>query len=110
MLAPGGTLLSQNVAVGGRLTHFATIFLAPRRRGAGNDDRPPMEPNPHIAVVDDHQEIRELVSRYLEQHGYRVTPAENAAFCASRWIWAPWLTSATAVSVNLRAAPVILFR
>ncbi len=41
--------------------------------------QPPMEPNPHIAVVDDHQEIRELVARYLEQHGYRVTPAENAA-------------------------------
>jgi len=38
-----------------------------------------MEPNPHIAVVDDHEEIRELVTRYLEQHGYRVTPAENAA-------------------------------
>lgn len=38
-----------------------------------------MEPNPHIAVVDDHQEIRELVARYLGQHGYRVTVAESAA-------------------------------
>ncbi len=38
-----------------------------------------MEPNPHIAVVDDHQEIRELVARYLDQHGYRVTVAESAA-------------------------------
>ena len=37
-----------------------------------------MEPTPHIAVVDDHQEIRELVARYLEQHGYRVTTAEHA--------------------------------
>lgn len=37
-----------------------------------------MEPTPHIAVVDDHQEIRELVARYLEQHGYRVTTAENS--------------------------------
>lgn len=37
-----------------------------------------METNPHIAVVDDHQEIRELVARYLEQHGYRVTTAGNA--------------------------------
>ena len=37
-----------------------------------------MEVTPHIAVVDDHQEIRELVARYLEQHGYRVTTAENA--------------------------------
>lgn len=38
-----------------------------------------MEPNPHIAVVDDHQEIRELVARYLGQHDYRVTVAESAA-------------------------------
>ena len=38
-----------------------------------------METNSHIAVVDDHQEIRELVARYLDQHGYRVTVAESAA-------------------------------
>lgn len=38
-----------------------------------------METIPHIAVVDDHQEIRELVARYLEQHGYRVTAVPNAA-------------------------------
>ncbi len=38
-----------------------------------------MESLPHIAVVDDHEEIRELVGRYLSQHGYRVTVAENAA-------------------------------
>ena len=37
-----------------------------------------MEPAPHIAVVDDHREIRELVSRYLLQHGYRVSAAEGA--------------------------------
>jgi two-component system OmpR family response regulator len=37
-----------------------------------------MEPAPHIAVVDDHREIRELVSRYLQQHGYRVSAAESA--------------------------------
>ena len=37
-----------------------------------------MEPAPHIAVVDDHREIRELVSRYLLQHGYRVSAAPGA--------------------------------
>src|SRR4030095_11007092 len=37
-----------------------------------------MEPAPHIAVVDDHREIRELVSRYLQQHGYRVSAAGSA--------------------------------
>jgi two-component system OmpR family response regulator len=38
-----------------------------------------MESTPHIAVVDDHRDIRELVGRYLVQHGYRVSPAESAA-------------------------------
>ncbi len=38
-----------------------------------------MEPAPHIAVVDDHRDIRDLVSKYLTQHGYRVSVAENGA-------------------------------
>lgn len=38
-----------------------------------------MDPTPHIAVVDDHKDIRELVSRYLGQHGYRVSAVESAA-------------------------------
>jgi len=38
-----------------------------------------MEQESHIAVVDDHEEIRGLVARYLEQHGFRVTPAADAA-------------------------------
>ena len=38
-----------------------------------------MEPAPHIALVDDHRDIRDLVGRYLSQHGYRVSVAENGA-------------------------------
>ena len=38
-----------------------------------------MESSPHIAVVDDHRDIRELVGRYLSEHGYRVSLADNAA-------------------------------
>jgi two-component system, OmpR family, response regulator len=38
-----------------------------------------MEPTPHIAVVDDHRDIRELVGRYLMEHGYRVSAVESAA-------------------------------
>ena len=38
-----------------------------------------MEPLPHIAVVDDHGEIRELLVRYLGQHGYKVSAAASAA-------------------------------
>ncbi|WP_438483048.1 response regulator [Oleiharenicola lentus] len=37
-----------------------------------------MEQMPHIAVVDDHKDIRELVVRYLGEHGYRVSAAESA--------------------------------
>ncbi len=36
-----------------------------------------MTSSPHILVVDDHQDIRDLVGRYLEEHGYRVTTAEG---------------------------------
>lgn len=38
-----------------------------------------MEPTPHIVIVDDHGEIRELVARYLGEHGYRVSAADSAA-------------------------------
>jgi two-component system OmpR family response regulator len=38
-----------------------------------------MDPAPHIAIVDDHRDIRDLVGKYLTRHGYRVSVAENAA-------------------------------
>ncbi|MEO8617274.1 MAG: response regulator [Luteolibacter sp.] len=38
-----------------------------------------MNPSPHIAVVDDHPQIRELLVRYLGSHGYRVSEADSAA-------------------------------
>src|SRR5688572_24185331 len=38
-----------------------------------------MDSSPHIAVVDDHRDIRELVSRYLMEHGYRVSAVDSAS-------------------------------
>jgi two-component system OmpR family response regulator len=38
-----------------------------------------MEPSSHILVVDDHKEIRDLLGRYLERHGLRVTTAKDSA-------------------------------
>ena len=38
-----------------------------------------MDAQPHILVVDDHREIRELVQRFLSDHGYRVSIAANGA-------------------------------
>lgn len=37
------------------------------------------DPVPHILVVDDHRDIRDLISRYLVKNGLRVTSAENTA-------------------------------
>ncbi|MBY5377359.1 response regulator [Rhizobium leguminosarum] len=36
-----------------------------------------MDAAAHIVVVDDHGDIRDLVQRYLEQQGYRVTAVES---------------------------------
>lgn len=42
---------------------------------------PPIIPDdaPHLLVVDDDRRIRDLLSRYLQSEGYRVTTAETAA-------------------------------
>jgi len=36
-----------------------------------------MEPVPHILVVDDHREIRELLAKFLARHGLRVSVADG---------------------------------
>ncbi len=42
--------------------------------------REPLPDNaPHILLVDDDSRIRELLTRLLTEHGYRVTPASDAA-------------------------------
>lgn len=38
-----------------------------------------MDTLPHILIVDDHQEIRELVQRFLDDHGYRVSAAASGS-------------------------------
>jgi two-component system phosphate regulon response regulator OmpR len=40
---------------------------------------PPPDDAPHLLVVDDDLRIRDLLSRYLCDHGYRVTTATSAA-------------------------------
>jgi two-component system phosphate regulon response regulator OmpR len=39
---------------------------------------------PHLLVVDDDRRIRDLLSRYLTDHGYRITTAESAADARAR--------------------------
>jgi two-component system phosphate regulon response regulator OmpR len=39
---------------------------------------------PHVLVVDDDRRLRELLSRYLAENGFRVTTAENAANARAR--------------------------
>jgi len=38
-----------------------------------------MERTPHILIVDDHRDIRDLLARFLVKHGLRASVAENAA-------------------------------
>jgi two-component system, OmpR family, response regulator len=38
-----------------------------------------MDNKPHILIVDDHLEIRELLQRFLTDHNYRASTAENGA-------------------------------
>ncbi len=45
---------------------------------------PPADDAPHLLVVDDDMRIRDLLSRYLADHGYRVTTAGNAAEARAR--------------------------
>ncbi|MBR0673133.1 response regulator [Neoroseomonas soli] len=44
-----------------------------------------MEPAPHILVVDDDREIRDLLSRFLEKQGMRVTAARDAREARKLW-------------------------
>jgi two-component system OmpR family response regulator len=37
------------------------------------------ETTPHILIVDDHRDIRDLLARYLAKHGLRASTAEGAA-------------------------------
>ena len=36
-----------------------------------------LPPTPHLLIVDDHKEIRDLLSRFLTQHNYQVSVAGN---------------------------------
>jgi CheY-like chemotaxis protein len=47
-------------------------------RGSGPEDNAP-----HILVVDDDNRIRDLLARYLQEHGFRVTTAIDAATARS---------------------------
>src|SRR5258707_9961295 len=38
-----------------------------------------MERTPHILIVDDHREIRELLAKYFEKNGLRVSVANGGA-------------------------------
>ncbi len=42
-------------------------------------DSPVADNAPHVLIVDDDQRIRDLLARYLQENGFRVTTAENAS-------------------------------
>jgi two-component system OmpR family response regulator len=44
-----------------------------------------MEPAPHLLVVDDDREIRDLLGKFLEKQGFRVTLARDAREARRAW-------------------------
>ena len=46
---------------------------------------PRMEPVPHILVVDDDREIRDLLARFLELHRFRITAVRDARGARRAW-------------------------
>ncbi|MCA3414523.1 MAG: response regulator, partial [Roseomonas sp.] len=44
-----------------------------------------MENAPHILIVDDDREIRDLLSRFLEKQGLRVSAARDAREARKLW-------------------------
>jgi two-component system OmpR family response regulator len=44
-----------------------------------------MDPQPHILIVDDDREIRELLSKFLERQGLRVSAARDAREARRLW-------------------------
>jgi two-component system OmpR family response regulator len=47
--------------------------------------KPPQAPPPHILVVDDDREIRDLLSKFLERQGMRVSAARDAREARRLW-------------------------
>jgi two-component system, OmpR family, phosphate regulon response regulator OmpR len=45
---------------------------------------PPADDAPHLLVVDDDRRIRDLLSRYLSNEGYRISTAESAAMARAK--------------------------
>lgn len=58
-----------------------------------------MDKSPHILVVDDDREIRSLLTRFLGEHGFRVTTAPDGR--AMRQILADWRIDLVVLDVML---------
>ena len=44
-----------------------------------------MEPSPHILLIDDDREIRDLLARFLDRHGMRVTAVRDGREARRAW-------------------------
>lgn len=45
-----------------------------------------MDQSPHILVIDDDREVREVLSRFLEKHSFRVTAARDGKEARRAWV------------------------
>ncbi len=72
----GEAAICNEMLQGRRRQHAVTKF---RPVAAGPRYSRGMEDSPHVLVVDDDREIRDLLARFLTKHGLRVTTAGNGA-------------------------------
>ena len=65
-------------------TSLSADLAAPAAVAAPRREAPVADEAPHLLVIDDDKRIRVLLSRYLGDHGFRVTIAANAAEARQR--------------------------
>lgn len=72
----GIMLFGNELRPGSVLLQYVTK-LAGGRAGKPDISGPMTEKSPHILIVDDDREIRELLSRFLDKHGFRCSSAAD---------------------------------
>jgi CheY-like chemotaxis protein len=73
--AGGGITVSSELNVGTTFRILLPIATADAASADAVDDRPPRGDGRHVLVAEDDEELRQIVARILERHGYRVTTA-----------------------------------
>lgn len=72
-----GRIAAGRIAVGAAAAATHVAAEPPIRPETSREGTRSVEASPHLLLVDDDREIRDLLTRFLTQHGYRVTAARD---------------------------------